>query len=318
MKVYRDAPQSDFNIIFNEPNVLGVHVEYAWRDLEPQEGVYDFSKIESDLMYLQANGKRLVIRINDRAFSMGYKATPDYLETNPKYKAPVTSISSVNGQSYNMGIAPTKNGTIARIWDPVVMDRLILLYRELGRRFNSEPYVEAIASQESSPGFRNNEPADYTRAKLATQLNRLISAAKQAFPNTVVLQGSNFLSGQIAGIVSNAYQVGAGVLGPDLKPKGPTTSQQIVSSNYKGLMPIADIVSAPVLCGKEGCNLPLDLYNYGVKVLGDNYIFWTRFGTAKDTPSAKYSFKFGMLPVINAFPKTNTACPKNLGSCNTN
>ncbi len=303
MKVYRNAPQSDFNIIFGEPNVLGVHAEYSWRELEPQKGVYDFSRIESDLAYLSAKGKRLIIRVSDRAFSLSYKSTPDYLEKDPVYRG---------------GISATKNGTIARIWDPAVMDRLILLYQELGARFNLEPYLEAIATQETAPGFAGNKPSDYSRSAHATQLKRGLRALKSAFPNTVVLEGANFLAGEIPGIIDNAYQIGAGALGPDLIPNRPTDSHQLISTTYKGLMPTADIVSAPVLCGKEGCNSPIDIYNYGTKILGDHYIIWVRFGTKKDTATTKYSFRYGMLPIINANPKTNSSCPKNIGICNSN
>ncbi len=318
MKLYRAAPQSNFDIILNEPNVKGVHVEYEWRNLEPQEGVYDFSTIESDLAYLQANGKRLIIRINDRAFSLSYKATPAYLETNPIYKG---------------GIAPTKNGTIARIWDPLVMDRMILLYQQLGARFNAEPYIEGIAPQETTPGFAGNFPPDYTRSAHAAQLKRAIAAFRAAFPNTVVFETANFLSGQIPGIIANAYQVGAGRLGPDLNvgdKNGGSTAQLLTASSYAGKMPIADIVSAPVLCGRSStgplsvmgktkkCYLPEDILNYGVNDIKDNYILWVRYGTNEDTPTYKFSMQYGIIPIINKYNgKINAACPTNISICNT-
>jgi hypothetical protein len=89
---------------------------------------------------------------------------------------------------------------------------------------------------------------------------------------------------------------------------------------YVGKLPIAFAVQSPELCGKEGCNLPRDLYAHAVNDLGANYIFWLRFGTNKDTPTEKYSWREGMLPVIRASGgKTNPACPGNFrGACASN
>jgi hypothetical protein len=88
---------------------------------------------------------------------------------------------------------------------------------------------------------------------------------------------------------------------------------------YVGKLPIAYAVQSPELCGKEGCNLPKDIFKHALNDLGVNYLFWLKFGTAKDTETEKYSWQKGMLPVIRASNGlTNMACPSNFrGACNT-
>ena len=259
---YKDAPQSDFDIILQEPNIKGVQVQYYWAELEPQEGVYDFSKIESDLAYLQAKGKRLIIRIEDRTFTRSSRQMPppSYLRTNPKY---------------NGGYSLSKTGYVANLWDPVVMDRLILLYQELGKRFNNEPYFEGITTEETAPGLPTPKPPGFSASKWATQLKRGMLALKQAFPNTVVFQSANYLGSEIPGIIDYTYQIGIGTQGPDLflskYGKSNSVAQQYRTANYIGKMPISDIVSHPLICGRlaypsGGCTSPDLFYDQGVNV----------------------------------------------------
>ncbi|MEZ5888662.1 MAG: hypothetical protein R3D56_17540 [Paracoccaceae bacterium] len=60
---------------------VGAQIMYAWRQLEPTEGHYDFSLIQSDVDYLAKHGKRLFIQLQDASFSPEYKPVPDYLVT---------------------------------------------------------------------------------------------------------------------------------------------------------------------------------------------------------------------------------------------
>lgn len=310
MLAYLGAPQSDFDIMLNEPNIKGVQVRYFWSDLEPKKGQYDFSQIESDLAYLQASGKRLVAMVMERSFTLRKKPLPNYLLTTPVY---------------NGGAAPSKNGTIARLWERPVMDRLIALYQALGARFNNEPYFEAISVPETSPGFRGNNPPGYSPAKWASELKRGMTALKTAFPNTVVLQSANSLGGstEIPGIIDHAYNIGIGVQGPDLyvNPGKITAAQQYRMAKYLNKMPMSDLVSFPVLCGRAAypagatCTSLDTIFNQGVNVFKNNYIFWIRNGSAN---GASYAFSPGIISTINKYGgKINSKCPQNIGSCNT-
>jgi len=68
-------------------------------------------------------------------------------------------------------------GVIARLWDPAVMDRLVALYAALAERYDGDPNVEGVVLGETSPGF-NASPSGYSRATLATQLKRQVTAVR--------------------------------------------------------------------------------------------------------------------------------------------
>jgi hypothetical protein len=147
-------------------------------------------------------------------------------------------------------------------------------------------------------------------------------AARAAWPNTNVFVYTNYLVGELEGIISHAHQNRCGVGGPDVTPRAPSAGARIImgidgDQRYVGKTPIAFAVQTPELCGKEGCNLPEDLYRFAVNDLGVNYLFWIRFGTINDTATEKYSWRDGMLPVIRANKgRTNAACPSNFqGAC---
>lgn len=315
MLVYLDAPQSHLDDLRNEPELKGAQIRYLWADLEQQKGVYDFSRIESDLRYLSSmpTPKRLVVQLMDRKFGTNdpHGIVPEYLLNDPQYSG---------------GVAATKNGYAARIWNKSVMDRLIALNQALAKRFDKEPYFEGITIGETTPGFGSQTwPSDYSRAELAKQLKRLMTAARSAWQRTNLFVYTNYLVGEIDGLIAHASDTGCGVGGPDVTPRAPSAGARIIMGidggrSYIGKTPLAFAIQSGELCGKEGCNLPRDLYKFAVNDLGANYLFWLRFGTAKDTADEKYSFREGMLPVIRANGgKINTACPLNYrGACSTN
>src|SRR4030095_1484273 len=152
-----------------------------------------------------------------------------------------------------------------------------------------------------SPGIimdAASSSAGYSRQALAAQLKRLMTTARSAWPNTNVFIYTNYLVGELPGIISHAYDSQCGVGGPDVTPRAPSAGARIImgidgGQKYVGKLPIAFAVQSPELCGKEGCNLPEDLYRYAVDDLGANYVFWLRFGTKKDTASEKYSWNQG-------------------------
>lgn len=301
----------------DESHVLGIQQRYWWAQLEPRKGVYDFSLIESHLALLKPMGKRLVIQVMDRSWS-GTSAAgvlPAYLGSEPAFK----------GGWY---VKPNDMGVVAQLWEPAVMDRLIALYAALGARFDREVYVEAIMAEETTPAVSPGPPApaSYTRATLATQLKRLASAVRRAWPTTNVFLPTNFLAGELEGIVAHCATQQVGVGGSDVMPpphKGAEGDRiirgELGGVDYRDRLPIGYGVQTPSLCGKEGCWLPSELMDYAYGTLGATHVFWVRFGTQKDTATAKYSWAQGILPTIRARKgRTNAACPAAYaGACTT-
>jgi hypothetical protein len=310
MLVYLDAPQSNLDDIRGESAVLGAQIRYKWADLESSKGVYNFSRIESDLKYLSSMRKRLVIQIMDRGFGTTDRngIVPDYL---------------LKDAEYHGGLARTKTGYIARLWDADVMDRLIALSSALAARFDNEPYFEGITLAETAASVDlKYSPGDFSRPALASQLKRLMTSARDQWNRTNVFLYTNYLVGELDDVLSHAYDTRCGVGGPDVTPRAPSAGARSIMGKdggrkYAGMTPVAFAVQSPELCGKEGCNRPEDLYRFAVDELGVNYLFWLRFGTKKDTATEKYSWQNGILPVIRENGgKINTACPRNFhGAC---
>jgi hypothetical protein len=292
-----------FDEIANEDVLEGAQVRYRWVDLEPRKDVYDFSAIEKDLQRLQSHGKRLVIQIMDRGFGTKTPAgiVPEYLTQEPEYHG---------------GLAKSATGFVARLWEPAVMDREIALYRALARRFDGEPYLEGVASEETTPGFGKNRPPDFSNDLLDQQLRRWMAANRAAWPRTNLFVYTNFLQGKLQGIIAQCAIDGCGVGGPDVLPGGDGTEGDRVLTgrsggvDYRGRVPVAYGVQTPALGGKEGTFTPQQLFDHAYGTLHANYIFWIRNTTTGGPPQR---WDTGILPFIRSIDgKINTTCPRSV------
>ena len=72
--------------LFLETSIFeGAQVAYAWSQLEPGKGEYDFASIRADLAFLTAHHKKLWIQIQDVSFGEKYIFVPRYLLRDPQY-----------------------------------------------------------------------------------------------------------------------------------------------------------------------------------------------------------------------------------------
>jgi len=334
MLTYRGSPQSNLDTIRDEPYVIGAVRRYNWAQLETAAGVYDFSPIESDLRYLKSmpTPKRLVIQINDREYNKlptPVGVLPNYLLEDPRYGGKTSWYTEHGSRWY--GVAPTKMGWVGRMWDPVVMERWIALFRAIGSRFDKEPYLEAVSGQEVTTGFFDgSKPPDFSKEMIATQVKRFIDEVIPAFPRTNVVIYANHLTGQLPGIIEHCYEHRCAFGDVDTFPTGdysplshgPTEGQRIVmgmegGSGYAGKMPVMLMVSHPSLI-KSGPNSPESIYKYAMERLGVTHLFWMRL-MKTDAGTEQYSWQKGIVPLIEAKRgKTNSACPPNLPGCDTN
>ena len=56
----RDRKSIRDHIFLDLAGFDGAQIMYPWRELEPEKGRYDFSRIESDLKFLEGKGKKTV------------------------------------------------------------------------------------------------------------------------------------------------------------------------------------------------------------------------------------------------------------------
>jgi len=253
------------------PGVTGIHKRYPWADLEPEFGVYDFSRIEADLALAGDHGMRFVIMIEDKSFTMDVKRTPSYLHDG--YTLPYTH-----------------GGWVAKRWDPWVLERLALLTRALGERFDDHPWLEGVAFQETAMGFTPQIQAahGYTPEKYRDAIIQMLIATRSHFPRSQVFWYMNYLEGRQAylGDVAEAvadHDIAMG--GPDILPDSwPLNFHTYpLYDRFKGRMTLFNSVQYD---SYQHAHLdpdaattywtPEELFIFARDRLHLNYMFWTR------------------------------------------
>lgn len=154
----------------------GAQIMYAWRELEPEKGRYDFTIIREDYEYLKAHGKKLFIQFQDATFSPQYKAVPAYLLA-PDYDGGTVTQLDDNGKV---------EGWVAKRWNPAVQKRFALLMMALGKEFDGK--IEGINLQESAIGVTAKVDASFTPEKYVRGLKANMLSLKHAFPTSTTMQ----------------------------------------------------------------------------------------------------------------------------------
>jgi len=264
----------------------GVQIAYSWRQLEPEKDKYDFSLITEDLNYLQSNGKKLFIQLQDVSFQMKWNFAPRYLLSDTQYHG------GANKQ-YNFKNDEEKEyremGWVTRRWDPAVQYRLHKLFAALGKSFDG--LVEGVNTEETSVTFGNGalHPPGFSFARYKDAFIENIIALKACFPKSTVICYANFMPGGylpsedttlLKAIYEAAWKNNIGTGGPDLFPwkKGQMrnsyqyirqgfqkvpTSLAVQDGNYDYTNPVT---SKPVTAA--------DIYDFARNYLRLSYIFW--------------------------------------------
>ncbi|WP_339978521.1 hypothetical protein [Gymnodinialimonas mytili] len=191
----------------------GAQIMYAWRDLEPREGVYDFSVIHEDIAYLAGFGKQLFVQVQDATFSPENIPVPDYL-MSAAYDGGVTEQYLETGEV---------EGWVARRWSPAVQARFAALLSALGDAFDGQ--IAGLNLQESAIGVSNETDPSFSPELYAAGLQQNMRALGTAFPNTTTMQYANFMPGEwlpwedegyLRGLYALGEEIGVGLGAPDL------------------------------------------------------------------------------------------------------
>lgn len=299
-----------FDRIKGNPDFLGVKKVYTWKKLEPAEGQYDFSQIESDLAYLQSIGKRLWIEIRWTTWTSAYPPeSPSYMWRNSKY-----GCDSGYYGSYARSVA--LGGWLLCSWNANVQARVAALYNALGSRFNSEPYFEGLNVGETSTGYPGDTNAavwGYSATNEANAFKANALAAKRAFPSKTVVQQINYAAFDLTAFASWLVANGIGLGTPDVYTNKPTNS--VVTVIYplmkasQGAVPIApdvqwsNYVDNSTALGDS--NVAETTLKGAITMITPHYLFWENrepFLTDMVVPSVR---NYGMLPAAKAFYNSN-------------
>jgi len=262
-----DSPigRRTLGVLNQVPEFQGVSVVYDWVELESDKGVYDFSRILSDLDVVRPLGKQMTIMIRDKSFGNNqFVPVPDYLLTD----------------EYSGGFATVPGKvSVAKRWEPAVSGRFRELIRAMGAELSGVAEIEGIKTSESALGPKPG--ADFTMRKYADQLNLDADALAEAFPGKANFLYLNWgLNGRndsgvslMREVATHAAVVGVGIGGPDVHPDVDIpayplyplvsatvpTMIEVQYSDYDHVSPAGDTEQ---------------LFDFAVNTLGVSYIAW--------------------------------------------
>lgn len=310
-----------YDRIKEEPLFRGALIIAPWGMLEPKPGEYDFSQIDKDLNYLKSfpTPKRLMIEVWWQTFGGEIPKTPQNAEDRyvPDYIVDGGGVTVSNYGGYSV-----------RIHDPKWMNRLIALFQALGKRYNSDPYVEQIVITETAAEYADKT---FSGAAMTSQFKRLIPAVRAAWPNTSAVLYLNFLESPdaTAQVAALCAETGVGIGAPDILPppphgpwedwgsralRGAGYQRQMPhkdwfgnfgTTDYRGKIPISYSFEVPEMGGKK--LLPPALYDYAYDTLKATHIVW---GSVEDNPLPEQNWRNGVLPLVRARNgKIHSTCP---------
>ena len=290
--------QSGQNIMANTitGGIIGFKKRYTWRELEPSEGNYNFSKIASDLQYLGGQGMQLIVMIEDKTF-VNENPMPNYLSAQTRANRP--------------------GGFTGVRWSRRYIDRMKALMSALGSQFDSNPAFEGVALQETAPGFDSStlNATAYTPEKYRDALIEMLLHSTNAMPSSQTFWFMNFLPQRQAYIkdIAEAVAPSGGVVigGPDVMPDDHALQQHTypLYADFHGELPLFGQVE-PICYHHEHADpnantvywtMP-ELFNYARWNLKVNYMFWVRLPVADYWNSYDY---FDAVPVIQNNPTFN-------------
>ncbi|HEY2712886.1 MAG TPA: beta-galactosidase [Chthoniobacterales bacterium] len=169
--------------VLSNPNVDGVSVRQDWAELEPSEGSFDFSFLDSQVARIAAAGKKILLRINTQA------GKPSWV-TN--------SVTAAGGVFYTFVDDFGVQNTIPVFWDPTFLAKKKAMIVALGAHFTNNPAIAIVWSSfanarsedwnvpHTSSQVEAWQQVGYTTDKLLEAGKEIIDTTMMAFPNQYV------------------------------------------------------------------------------------------------------------------------------------
>lgn len=298
----QETPSSAFSMLIDNSVFVGGKRIYAWKDIEPSEGKYDFSKIEQDLAYLKSIGKRLWIQVFYTQFNGSLPPlTPSYMWGN--------SVYGCGSQYYGTYERSAQTGGwIPCFWNNNVNLKLRALYTALGDRFNKEEYLEGISLDETAiDTYTAKELPGYSATIVYAAFKENALAAKRAFSDKIVIQQINYAPYDLVDYSSWLAQNQIGIGSPDVILHNTTLTDTIYPqyNRYHDVVPTGPDVqwSNYEQSNPETGRLysAQEILTGIIRISNPWYMFWIKrepYFSDDVLPTLK---KYGNLPAAKAF-----------------
>lgn len=173
------AGQKCSEAALSNPNVDGVSVRQAWSDLEPTEGRYDWTYLDSEVARAAAAGKPVLLRL---------------LTQSSKPAWVTAAVTAAGGTFFSFYDRDGVHTTIPVFWDPTFLAKKKAMVAALGAHFGGNPSVKIVAinfananSEDWAVPHTDDDIAawtkvGYTPQKLIDTGKTMIDAGMKAFP----------------------------------------------------------------------------------------------------------------------------------------
>ena len=282
--VYTSAGElASLTTLIERPDIGGVQIVYTWKSLERARGVYDFSRIESDLGFLEQRHKRLFLQIQDRFFEIGHRNVPAYLLDDPVYGGGL--VPQVDNPGENK---PEGYGWVAQQWNPEVRKRYQKLLQALAEKFDGRIFGVNLPETAVGVDIKRDRTGFSCDTYFAAELEN-IAFARKVFKKSHVVLYANFWPCEWENDkkymsrtfeFAEAHRIGLG--GPDIVPykKAQMKNSYPFFNKYKGrLSLVAMAVQEPTLTyTNPDTKKPFtreEFVSFAENYLGVDIIFWS-------------------------------------------
>jgi len=232
----------------------GAQIMYAWKDLEPDKGRYDFAMIREDIDYLKKHDKKLFIQLQDVTFDPKYIAAPTYLFSSDYDLGAILQ--------YNDAGEP--DGWVTKRWNKKVRERFALLLKALGKEFDG--IIEGINLQETAIEVKPEDDSTFSESDYVQGLKENMLALKQGFPISTTMIYANFIPGEwlpfddkgyLRSIYSYGESIGVGLGGPDLMVTRKAQLNHALAQMHEGrfTVPLGIAIQDGNYIGKTGADI---------------------------------------------------------------
>ena len=168
--------------VLADPNVDGVSIRLDWANLEPIEGNFDFSYLDTTVASCAAASKKVLLRIGTQS------GKPAWV---------TTAVKNAGGLFFHF-VSDGKNTSIPVFWDPTFLQKKTAMIAALGAHFTANPTVAIVVASFANASSEDwNVPhttqyvaqwlnLGYTSDKLIGAGHTIIDATMTAFPNQFV------------------------------------------------------------------------------------------------------------------------------------
>ena len=169
--------------VLTHPHVQGVSLRQSWETLEPSEGDFDWSYLDTEIARVAAAGKLVLLRV-----VTGSAGMPAWVVNAAGPRFHFTD-KNVYHETYNQQI------TIPVFWDPDFLSKKKRTIAALGARFNANPAVAYVATScvnavsedwflpDTVRDIANWKAAGWTTERVLDACRQIIDATAAAFPD---------------------------------------------------------------------------------------------------------------------------------------